>query len=90
MSDYAVVAGRQTSELVELRAERDRLARENAALRAVVENIADMAEMPTYRSLEVGFRHLPLTRKEIVERYGETCLFIAQDARAALASEQRT
>ena len=34
---------------------------------------ADSLENPTYNSLEVGFRHSPLTQKEIIERYKTEC-----------------
>lgn len=58
------------------------------ALRAVMEDCAAAAEHPTYRSLEVGFRHSPLTPKEMLERYQETCRDIASDLRAALAQTE--
>jgi hypothetical protein len=34
---------------------------------------ADCLENPTYNSLEVGFRHTPLSRDEIIQRYREEC-----------------
>jgi hypothetical protein len=34
---------------------------------------ADCLENPTYNSLEVGFRHTPLTKDEIIQRYREEC-----------------
>ncbi|NLG06042.1 MAG: hypothetical protein GX567_19770 [Clostridia bacterium] len=43
-------------------------------------------ERPTYNHLEVGFRHLPLTQREIEQRLRRTCEEIAQDARAALSA----
>lgn len=30
-------------------------------------------ENPTYNSLEVGFRHSPLTKDEIIKRYQDEC-----------------
>jgi hypothetical protein len=36
---------------------------------------ADCLENPTYNSLEVGFRHTPLTKDEIIQRYKEECHF---------------
>jgi hypothetical protein len=30
-------------------------------------------ENPTYNSLEVGFRHSPLTKDEIIQRYKDEC-----------------
>jgi hypothetical protein len=37
---------------------------------------ADCLENPTYDSLEVGFRHSPLTKDEIIERYKQECYMI--------------
>lgn len=34
---------------------------------------ADCLENPTYNSLEAGFRHTPLSKDEIIERYREEC-----------------
>jgi hypothetical protein len=34
---------------------------------------ADCLENPTYNSLEVGFRHTPLSKDEIIQRYREEC-----------------
>lgn len=34
---------------------------------------ADCLENPTYNSLEVGFRHHPLTKDEIIQRYKDEC-----------------
>lgn len=33
-------------------------------------------ENPPYNSLEVGFRHSPLTHEEIIKRYKEECDFV--------------
>ena len=30
-------------------------------------------ENPTYNSLEVGFRHTPLSKDEIIQRYKDEC-----------------
>ena len=66
----------------------DDLRAENERLRGVLEMIAEQAEKPEYRSLEVGFRHSPLSLSERTERLAETCQAIAQDARAALRDAQ--
>ena len=50
----------------------------------VLENVLESLNKPTYRDLEVGFRHTPLTQKEIVERYEETCIFAARDLQGLL------
>lgn len=34
---------------------------------------ADCLENPTYNSLEVGFRHTPLSKDEIIQRYRDEC-----------------
>lgn len=34
---------------------------------------ADCLENPTYNSLEVGFRHSPLSKDEIIQRYKDEC-----------------
>ena len=34
---------------------------------------ADCLENPAYNILEVGFRHTPLTKDEIIQRYQEEC-----------------
>ena len=34
---------------------------------------AEYLENPTYNSLEVGFRHSPLSKDEIIQRYKEEC-----------------
>lgn len=34
---------------------------------------ADSLENPTYNSLEVGFRHTPLNKDEIIQRYKDEC-----------------
>ena len=48
-------------------------------IKYVLENVLESLKKPTYRDLEVGFRHTPLTQKEIIERYEETCIFAARD-----------
>jgi hypothetical protein len=34
---------------------------------------ADCLEDPTHNQLETGFRHSPLTKDEIIERYRQEC-----------------
>jgi hypothetical protein len=34
---------------------------------------ASCLENPTYNSLETGFRHTPLTKDEIIDRYRQEC-----------------
>ena len=34
---------------------------------------ASSLENPSYNSLEVGFRHTPLTKDEIIQRYRDEC-----------------
>jgi len=34
---------------------------------------ADCLENPTYNNLEVGFRHTPLSKDEIIQRYKDEC-----------------
>lgn len=34
---------------------------------------ASNLENPTYNSLEVGFRHTPLSKDEIIQRYRDEC-----------------
>lgn len=34
---------------------------------------ANCLENPTYNSLEVGFRHSPLSKDEIIQRYKDEC-----------------
>lgn len=40
--------------------------------------IRSLAERPTYLSTETGFRHGPLTNKEKIERYEDTCKQISE------------
>lgn len=42
-------------------------------LHANLEFWASCLENPTYNSLEVGFRHTPLTKDEIIKRYKDEC-----------------
>ena len=48
-------------------------------IKYVLEDVLESLRRPTYRHLEVGFRHTPLSQKEIAERYEETCIFAARD-----------
>lgn len=34
---------------------------------------ANCLENPTYNSLETGFRHTPLTKDEVIDRYKQEC-----------------
>lgn len=43
------------------------------SLLAELEYWADCLENPTYNSLEVVFRHTPLGKDEIIERYRQEC-----------------
>lgn len=36
---------------------------------------AECLENPTYNSLEVGFRHSPLSKDEIIQRYKDECRY---------------
>jgi len=38
-----------------------------------LELIEEISRAPLYNSLEVGFRHSPLTTKEQLERYADAC-----------------
>ena len=42
-------------------------------LRMHLEVIEEISRTPLYNSLEVGFRHNPLTTKEQLERYADAC-----------------
>ena len=57
-------------------------------LRCVMETCFEMADRPLYNGLEVGFRHHPLSVREQIQRYAETCQFIAHDLRTALKGAQ--
>ena len=46
---------------------------------ASLEYITENLENPTYNSLEVGFRHTPLTKDEIIERYRQECYCTRSD-----------
>lgn len=43
---------------------------------ANLEIIENISRAPLYNSLEVGFRHSPLTTNEQLERYAESCRVI--------------
>jgi hypothetical protein len=45
----------------------------------LLEYIRDLAARPTYNDLEAGFRHTPLSSKEIQERYADACREIVQN-----------
>lgn len=42
-------------------------------LRMHLEVIEEISRAPLYNSLEVGFRHNPLSTKEQLERYADAC-----------------
>lgn len=41
-----------------------------------LEMIEEISRLPLYNSLEVGFRHNPLTTKEQLDRYAHSCNII--------------
>lgn len=43
---------------------------------AHLEMIEEISRLPLYNSLEVGFRHSPLTNSEKLERYEMSCAII--------------
>lgn len=45
----------------------------NEMLMHYLEMIEEISRAPLYNSLEVGFRHSPLTTKEQLERYADAC-----------------
>jgi hypothetical protein len=47
-------------------------------IKAYVENSIDITSKPLYNSLEVGFRHHPLSDKEKLERYKESFEIVDQ------------
>lgn len=52
---------------------------------ASLEYIAENLENPTYNSLDVGFRHSPLTKDEIIERYKHECYCTHNDVLKLIA-----
>lgn len=40
-----------------------------------LEYLVDSLENPTYNSLEDGFRHTPLSKDEIIQRYDQECRY---------------
>jgi hypothetical protein len=53
-----------------------------------LENIIDLTDNPLYNSLEVGFRHSPLSPKEQIDRLKDVCAHVNICARAALGWER--
>jgi hypothetical protein len=53
---------------------------EKEAILYIIEDL----ETPLYRHLEVGFRHSPLTNKEIIERYKEACEYATYNLKKLL------
>lgn len=47
-------------------------------LLANLEYWRDCLENPAYNSLEVGFRHSPLSKDEIIERYAQECQHVRE------------
>lgn len=45
-----------------------------------LEFIEEISRLPLYNSLEVGFRHSPLTNKEQLDRYADSCKIINEYA----------
>lgn len=52
----------------------------NDEILSYLEMIEEISRAPLYNSLEVGFRHSPLTTKEQLERYADSCSIINQYA----------
>lgn len=49
-------------------------------LLSYLEMIYEISERPLHNSLEVGFRHSPLTIKEQLDRYADSCSIINEYA----------
>jgi hypothetical protein len=47
-------------------------------IKCTLEVVLESLRRPTYCHLEIGFRHTPLSQKEIIERYEETCILAAR------------
>ena len=50
---------------------------------------AEYLENPTYNSLEVGFRHSPLSKDEIILRYKQECDFVVDSIRKVIEIIQK-
>lgn len=50
---------------------------------------ASCLENPTYDSLEVGFRHSPLSKDEIIQRYKQECDFVVDSIRKVIEIIQK-
>ena len=50
---------------------------------------ASCLENPTYNSLEVGFRHSPLSNDEIIQRYKHECDFVVDSIRKVIEIIQK-
>lgn len=66
-------------ELAAVTAERDKMREVIKGINEMLEISCETLERPTYNSLEVGQRHNPLSQKEIIQRFTETCLFVRAD-----------
>lgn len=61
------------------------LTKEDAAeLKDTLEYILSYIRRPLSNELEVGFRHTPLSNKEIIDRYKEKCEFVVHDVDALM------
>lgn len=49
-----------------------------------LEDLKDILDKPLYNSLEVGFRHSPLSQTEMIERYRQTCYTTKEDLRVLI------
>jgi hypothetical protein len=49
-----------------------------------LESWAEYLENPIYNSLEVGFRHSPLSKDEIIQRYKQECDFAVDSIRKVI------
>jgi predicted urease superfamily metal-dependent hydrolase len=64
----------------------------NERLKHYLELIRDIADRPTYNALEAGFRHHPLTEREVTERLIEALdhiIVLASDALKEIPDAQR-
>lgn len=95
--DYTTVnvpgrwAMEKDAEILRLRAENEKLRKAIEDTNAMLKMACEALEKPTHNPLDVGFRHNPLSQKEIIQRLTETCSFVRADllktideARAAL------
>ena len=67
-----------------MKKERDEALKKLKAIKACMMYMLEYLERPTYNALESGFRHHPLSPKEILERYEDTCEFAVMDLNSCL------